>query len=307
MCFFDDQYLCFCEEKKYRAECFIYDHKLDKCNYCFSNGRCIQGDSKNDKEYSCLCPECHYGDRCEYSSEHFSFTFEQLFSHGLLTTESARRKLTLYGMIFSACFSFILGTFNNLFTFITFYRSKFLRTGVGNYLLVGSIINEINIIFLDVRLIHVVLSVTGYINTINVTINTILCKCVPYILTSSGQLSYWFMSIVAIERLYISWNIKGIWLKRPYIARRIMFALTFIILSINSTQLVFYKSLIGTKTETKSTRCVLIYSHNFWMYLNQVNSYINSLLPLTINIICTCGIMFLITRQKLLANKKSGK
>ncbi len=303
LCFFDHQYLCFCEFNNYRAECFGYDHELDQCNWCFSNGKCIQGDSQKDNDFVCICPKCYYGPRCQYSSAHFSSTLEQLFTHGLLSTTASLKQLAFYCTVIPACVFFIIGAFNNLFTFVTFYRSKLLRTGVGNYLLIGSVVNQLTLFFLAVRLIHIVLSTIGPMATVNITINQILCKTVAFALTSSGQLSYWLMSTVAIERLYVTWYVKGTWLKKPYVARWIMFTLTIIILLINAPQLAFYNSVVDTKTAAKSAICVLIYSHPFWMHLNQVNNYVNALLPLLINIICTSGIMFLIARQKLLANQ----
>ena len=209
-------------------------------------------------------------------------------------------------MIIVACLMVIAGALNNLCTFVTFYRSKFLRIGVGNYLLVGSVVNQINLCSIAFRLIQVALSTTKYMTTDHRT-NNILCRLAPYALISSGHLSYWLMSTVAIERLYVTWNIKGRWLKRPSIARRIMLILTTIILLIDAPQIASYTSMVDDSKEMKIAMCVLIYKHHFWAVLNQANNYINSLLPFLINVTCTGGIMFLIIRQKLLANKKPSK
>ena len=306
-CFFDAQYLCFCETNNYRAECFGYDHKLDQCDKCYNDGRCIGGDLQKDDEFLCICPKCYEGRLCQFSTEQFSFTTEQLFKHSLLSTMPSIRQLTFYSIIIVACIFFIIGAFNNLFTFVTFYRSKFLRSGVGNYLLIGSVVNQLTLFFLAIRLIHVVLSTTGHMTSVHLTISKCFCKSMVYGLTSSSQLSYWLMSTVAIERLYITWSIKGTWLKRPSTARWIMFILTIIILLINAPQIVFYTSLNNEGAKINSTTCVLIFSRPLWTRLNQVNNYVVSLLPLTINIICTGGIMLLITRQKLLTSKKSSK
>ena len=306
-CFFDAHYLCFCEIDNYRAEFFNYKHELDRCDGCFSNGRCVRGDLQKDNDFLCVCPKCFYGHRCQYSTEQFSFTIEQLFQDGLLSSTAITRQLTFYSIIIIPCLFFIIGAFSNLFTFVTFYRTKFLRNGIGNYLLIGSVINQLTLFFLAIRLIHVVLGITGYYAEINATLNKGLCKSVVYVLTSLSQLAYWLMSTVAIERLYITWNIRGIWLKKAHIARRIIFILTMIVLLINAPQIVFYTSLSDEETEPNSTICILVFSHPFWTRLNQVNFYVNSLLPLAINIICTGGIIFLIIRQKLLANKRSSK
>ncbi|UJR20049.1 hypothetical protein I4U23_023183 [Adineta vaga] len=302
-CFFNDEYLCFCEVNHYRAECFIYNHQLDKCDQCFSNGRCIQGDSKDN--FKCLCSKCHYGSRCQYSSERFSFTLEQILTHGLLSTKTYLKHITLCLTIIITCTFFLMGIWNNFFTFTTFHRSKLLRTGVGHYLYTGSIINQISLLFLLLRIIHIVLSTYGMTRTTSNMMNTFLCKFLSYTLSTSSQLAYWLMSTVAIERFYVTWNVKGTWFKKPWVVYRIIFIIAMLILLINAPQLVFYDSIVDTDTIKKIPTCVLIYSDPFWMYLNQVNSYLNSLLPLLINIICTSGIMLIIARQKLLANQMS--
>ncbi|CAF1180522.1 unnamed protein product [Adineta steineri] len=84
-----------------------------------------------------------------------------------------------------------------------------------------------------------------------------------------------------------------------------MVILTITILLINAPQIHFYTSIIDTETAKNSSICVIFYSHPFWMYLNLVNNCINTILPLLINIFCTTGIMCLIAKQKLLANRKS--
>ena len=304
-CFFDNGYLCMCEINNYRAECFRYDHQVDRCDQCFSQGRCVRGDLRKNDEFVCICAPCHYGRRCQFSSEDFSFTLEQLFTHSLLHTEKSTRQWAFIGIIFAGCLILIIGSINNLFMFITFYRSKFLQTGVGNYLLVGSVINQMTLSALAFRSIYSVLNVTGYTAIVNVTVNKILCKSMPFALMSLGQLSYWLMSTVAIERLYVTWNISGRWLKKPRIARWITFTLAAITFLINTPQIVFFNLFIDTTIEKKTATCVVIYPSGFWTGVNQVINYVSNLVPLLINILCTSGIMFLIIRQKLLVNRKS--
>ena len=305
-CFFDDGYLCICEMDNYRAECFRYDHQQDQCDHCFSRGRCIRGDLRKNDGFVCICAPCHYGRRCQFSSEDFTFTLEQVFTHSLSNTVPSTRQMAFVSIIIAGCLILIIGAVNNLFMFITFYRSKFLQTGVGNYLLVGSVINQMTLSVLAFRTIISVLNVTGYTAVLHTQLNKILCKSFPFALMSFGQLSYWLMSIIAIERLYVTWNISGRWLKTPRIARRIIFILATATFLINAPQIVFFNSFIDTTTETKTATCVVIYTNRLWTSVNQVNNYISSIVPLLINIICTSGIMFLIIRQKLLANKKSG-
>ena len=305
-CFFDDGYLCICETNNYRAECVRYDHRLDRCDLCYSNGRCIRGDVKKKEAFLCICAPCHSGDRCQFSSEDFSSTLEQVLIPSLVYATVLTRQVSFVVIISVVCFSLMIGTVNNLCMFVTFYRSKFLRTGVGNYLLVGSVIHQMTLSIAAFRIIHSVLSVAGYTAIVHTTVNKILCKSLPFILASLSQLSYWLMSTVAIERLYVTWNISGRWLKKPQIARWIMLILAMFTFLINAPNIVFFDLFTDMIAERKTAICVVIYANNFWTRVNQMTHYANNLLPFLINIICTGGIIFLIFRQKLLANKESG-
>lgn len=230
---------------------------------------------------------------------------EQIFFHGLLSSNISIRQSTISLMIIYICLIFVLGGLNNLFTFLTFYRSKFLRHGIGNYLFVGSVINQLTLMFLSFRLLLVILGARGSLTTINMIVNKILCKSVAYGLSSAYQLSYWLMSTIAIERLYITWRIKGTWLKKSYVARRIICVLTIIILIFNIPQILFYSAIHNSEMDMHGTACILVFPSLTWTHLNQINSYINNLMPLMINIICTIGIIYLIIKQKLHATKKT--
>ncbi|UJR07518.1 hypothetical protein I4U23_011807 [Adineta vaga] len=67
LCFSTDNYICVCQSDHYRVECFNYDTHLDQCNYCLSDGKCLQGDRNDPNDFICICPSSHYGSHCQFS------------------------------------------------------------------------------------------------------------------------------------------------------------------------------------------------------------------------------------------------
>ena len=65
--FHDENYLCICQSYHNRVDCFLHDTRLDHCDSCLSGGKCLQGDPKNPNDFTCFCPLCHQGHRCQFN------------------------------------------------------------------------------------------------------------------------------------------------------------------------------------------------------------------------------------------------
>ena len=128
LCFRDNEYLCICADNHSRVECFLYDDHLDRCEHCLSGGRCLQGDRERLDDFLCLCSECHSGRQCQFSSQSFTITLDQLFFNDLL---SERKFL----FILFPLLGFVFALPSNVFSFCTFRRRNCLRNGCGHYLL----------------------------------------------------------------------------------------------------------------------------------------------------------------------------
>jgi hypothetical protein len=140
---------------------------------------------------------------------------------------------------------FVIGTLNSVCCYTTFNRKKPLLVGIGHYLRIISIVNFITLLTLLLKLIHIVLSIRGHI--VHPLINTISCKILSYCLSCTTRMSYWLMGMVAIERVYVRWVLKGIWRKTPHTAKRIMAIIIVGILVLNSHEAIFYQSIEDPK------------------------------------------------------------
>lgn len=189
---------------------------------------------------------------------------------------------------------------NNLCCYVTFNRPKTLLNGIGHYLRISSVINQLTLSFLVLKLIHLVLSVKGYI--IHHMVNTVLCKVLSYLLVCSCRMSYWLTGMVAIERVYVTWYLNGSWLNSPRIAKRITAAVIIAIMLLDVHELIYYQSIEDPKLvdTSNSTWCVTSYPLVVATY-NRVNIIINCLIPLLINLLSTIIISILIIRKRATA------
>ncbi|UJR14502.1 hypothetical protein I4U23_001498 [Adineta vaga] len=302
LCFHDMNYLCICDENHIRAECFVYDHSSDRCSNCMASGRCIQGNRLRADDYLCICLPCHSGKFCQFSSESFSFTLDQLFSADLLSNHSIIRYTTMYLLIFGSSLMFLFGFVNNIFSFVTFRRPKCRRYGSGQYLLFMSIINQINLTVLILRLIHLIINIIS--RRFHPLVNIICCSVLNYLLKTSSRITYWLVALIAIERVYTTVFLNKRWLKKPYIARRLIIITTMCILVTGAYELAFVSSHSGFN-DGKSAICILVFPQNssIWMYLHQGVTIINALIPFLINLCSMITITYVVIKNKMLVSQ----
>jgi hypothetical protein len=112
-------------------------------------------------------------------------------------------------------------------------------------------------------------------------------------------MSYWLMSMAAIERVYITWYMQGTWLKSPRIAKRIIATIVIGILAFDVHEAIYYKPIQDPQSADnyKSTWCATSYPPTIATY-NQINIILNYMMPFLINLVSTIILMILITRKR---------
>ena len=206
LCFRDRIYLCICVDNQTRVECFRYDEQLDQCqhSHCRSGGRCLRGDHSRPIDFLCLCPPCHSGPHCQFASQSFTFTLDQLFYSDLV---SRHKETSIAFLVLFSLLGFLLAVPTNLFSYVTFRRPFCLRHGIGYYLLCLSVINQINLGVFLVRVIHIIVNITS--TRASSIWNSILCKLLNYLLSTSSRMVFWLTSLIAIERVYLTLVVNG--------------------------------------------------------------------------------------------------
>ena len=297
LCFRDDVYLCICADNQTRVECFLYEDQLDRCSSCLAGGRCLRGDHTRSSDFFCICPPCHSGGQCQFNTESFAFTLDQLFSVDLL---SDQKQTTISLLIFFSVLTFLLAIPNNAFTFMTVRRRPCLRHGIGHYLLWMSVINQVNLAFFFFRLLHLIVSLSDTFS-FSSRWNDVLCKSLNYFLSSSSRMVYWLTSLISIERVYTTLFVNGRWLKKPRVARRLIAMVWISVLLTDGYELLFYRSLLDL-TDGRRSICVLDYSmvdRSVWMIWHLLFLTVHSLLPLLINLCSTITISIVVVKNRM--------
>lgn len=263
---------------------------------CLAGGRCLKGNQLQSNDFVCLCPPCYSGTSCQFNSNSFTFTLDQLFFTDL---RSAKQKIIMSVLIIGSLLMYIIALPNNLFALLTFRCRKCLHNSVGYYLYYMCIINQINIGLLVARIIHLSVAITGL--QTHPILDNVICKVLSYLLSCSTRMTYWLASLVALERVYTAVFLRQRWLQRPHIARRFIASAFFLILLSGAYELVFVRAFSGMNDDN-GTICVIDFPmihRSMWMLIHQIVSIINSILPVLINIFCTVTIIYVIIEKKM--------
>jgi hypothetical protein len=168
-----------------------------------------------------------------------------------------------------------------------------------------SVINQLNLGLLAIRLIHLAINITNLHS--HHSVDQYLCKIFSYLLTSSSRMVYWLSSLVAIERVYMTLFLNGRWLRKPQIARRLIIFTFLCILISDVHELIFIKSLSGINNGNGGM-CVIefpINSRSIWTRFHLIVSIMNSLLPFLINMGCTITISCVVAKKKINTRKRA--
>jgi hypothetical protein len=278
-CFYDENYLCLCQEDHYRAECFILDIEHDNCSKCFSGGKCLQGDLKDSNDFICFCPSCYEGHRCEFSMQAFSFTLDSL-----LVNYSKEVKIVYVSIV---CLLFIIGLFNNICSFVTFKRPTPRKFGVGNYLLIVSCLNQIALFCLLFKFIEITIGI----------IDVGSCKAISYSLSAMTRSTYWLTSWITVDRLLMILFPTSSFVKNPRLSIGIS-VLTLIILFVMHVHEIIYYTIIE-HVSTGLSICVTNFDTKLISNYNRISTLIHYLFPFFIQVICITLLIVLVARSRM--------
>ena len=287
-CFRDFNYLCVCNSDHSRAECFGYNRSLDQCSLCLSNGYCVKGELNDRSDFICLCPRCFHGQMCQYSTEFMSFTLDSLLVKDLKNNRQV--SITIYISI--VLLIFFIGLFNNLNSLLTFIRPNSRKSSVGIYLLIISVVDQCSLLFLFLKLIHIILGSNGTLFSYT-NLNLYSCKIVSYLLSVSTRMTYWLTCIITIERL----NLVLFPTSSLQNHRRTLGLSIFVILclfSMHTHEVMYYTTVVDySDISLNVTLCVTNYTQSFILTYNYINIFVHYFIPFLLQ---TISITILITR-----------
>ncbi|CAF1314306.1 unnamed protein product [Rotaria sordida] len=280
-CFYDTDYLCICESDHYRAECFEHDLRLDYCDRCLSNGKCIQGNLDNRTDFICLCPHCYRGSICEFSMEVFGFTLDSLLVSDPIIVQIV---YTVLAFLFT-----VIGFFTNFCSFFTFYRPQLRKNAVENFLLFISILNQCVIFCLFAKFLHILLGSMGMINQIS-------CKSVNYLLSVLTRSSFWLTSCISLNRLFLILMPSSTLVKNVRLAIYLTIIIIVLLFVTHIHEILIYTTI--ERPDQDALQCVTNFKQKYMATFNRASSLFHSLIPFFIQIIAITLLIVLAARSR---------
>jgi hypothetical protein len=281
-CFYTNSYICYCSTTNNRSECISYRERETSCSHCLNQGFCAQGDLQNRSDFECICPVCVTGDLCQFSLKRFSVSFEWLIE------KTQWAKLHLIVPVIFATF----GLAFNCLTIATLSKPKARSTGVGVVLLLNSIISQSLLILSVTRVTY--LQLLRQASTITTT-NIVLCKGLPYVMSSLSYISSWLMALVSIERasmVQLSTSCQFFQNPKSVLVLSVMICIS--IFGSLYKQLEQYKLVSHPNSNIWCIQEISMHEQTLF----QILSIIHQLIPFIINVLSSLAIIITIGRSK---------
>ncbi|CAF3881803.1 unnamed protein product, partial [Adineta steineri] len=286
MCFYDETYMCLCDLDRF-SNCFIFNHSTTyDCqgnNYCENHGRCFQDDPKCSSIPLCICSDCYYGLRCQFTTKGFVLSLDYILSYHIKPNRSfSQQPMIIKVSIAIITLMLILGLINGISSILTFHMKRTRNVGRGYYLLISSWTSICLIIMLTIKFWALLLSqMTILTNRSFLNINCLLLDVTIKVLIAFND---WLNTCVSIEQVInIRKGVRFDRTKSKQISKWIILSiLSFIILTHLHDP--FHRQLIDDiDIDEKRIWCIVQYSSSISTF-NSFIIFVHFLMPFLINL-----------------------
>jgi hypothetical protein len=304
-CLYDnEEFMCLCNEDRY-ANCFPFDFKKkSNCQEraeCENGGQCVQDISICPSITMCICPECYYGGKCQFTTKGFSLSLDVILAYQIHPhLHISRQRAVINVSIAIASLMLFITLISNTLCIMTFWSEKLREVGCGFYLFILSILSLFSIIILNLKLWIFILSQMSLIT--NRTFLWINCISIEFLLQSLLIIRDWLTACVAIERVFvIKKDVHFDKKKSKQIARWIITAIV-ILTMISLIYDPIHRELIDDK-EDQRTWCIVRYSSLIRIIDSAVHIF-HFMIPFLINLLSPMMIIVNLARTHSNSRKK---
>jgi hypothetical protein len=285
VCFYDDIHLCMCNLQQ-QTNCFEFNHNMTyDChgyNLCEHQGQCFLDNTRCATSSLCICRDCYYGSRCQFSTEGSTLSLDTIIGYHIRPNVGINRQTTVIKV--SVAFNIIIfsfGFFSSLLSFSVFRVKKTRDVGCGFYLWASSVTSMIVLFILVVKFWLLLTSQIGSIK--NRSLIYVYCISLDFLLRTLLSASDWLSACVAIERtVNVTIGVSFNKTKSKQIAKR-MIIVVFILTGCTFIHDPLHRHLIDDKEEQR-TWCITEYTPFAQTYDWTINIF-HFLSPFLVNII----------------------
>ncbi|CAF3786884.1 unnamed protein product, partial [Rotaria sp. Silwood1] len=234
-CFYDNDYfMCLCDIDRY-PNCFKFDYPSTyNClgyNYCENNGQCFQDNNTCPTSSACLCKECYYGSRCQFTTIGFGLSLDDILGYNIWPNMSFSRQPTVVKVTTAfTILMFVIAIINGVLSVITFRTKRSLGIGSGVHLLASSITSLLTMTLFTLKFFLLVFSQMSIIT--NYSFLLLHCICTDILLKAFLAIGEWLNACVSIEQIFtIQLGTKFNRISSKKAAKRVIFGLYLFILA----------------------------------------------------------------------------
>lgn len=299
-CFYDEHYICMCDMDRF-SNCFTFDHSTAyNCqgyNDCENGGQCFQDNSTCPSISLCVCSDCYYGTKCQFSTNSFILSLDYILSYHIKPNISLSQQpaIVRISVIFTTIM-FLFAFINAIVSLLTFSKDETRNVGCGVYLLLSSWISMSILIALVIKFWQLITyQMATLTNRSWINLNCLLLDMILQALLASND---WLNACISLERIFTI--LKGASFNKATSKILAKWITLIIILAtfLTHIHMPFYRSLIDDiDTDEQRLWCLIRYPSSMSIF-NQFINLFHFLVPFTINIISMVFIMITIARTR---------
>ncbi|CAF4901435.1 unnamed protein product [Rotaria sp. Silwood1] len=300
----NEKFICLCNEEQY-ANCFPFEFQpIYTCKGrggCQNDGQCFSDRSYCPHSIYCVCKDCFYGSKCQFTTEGFGLSLDAILAYQIRPKLSINRQPVIVKIsIVLTTIMLIIGFINSFLSIITFQRKQLNETGCRYYLLVASIVSLCTTILFIFKYLILILSQISLIQ--NETILQISCILIDFLLRLCQITVDWLNSSIAIDRVLTV--IMGTNFDKNKSKRAVRWVIIgiFLISILSILHDPINRRLIHDEEEQRRW-CLVQYS-SFLQTYNSIINIVHFVIPFLINILTSIIIIVVTARKSFKARKE---
>ena len=304
-CFFDDSHFCLCSDfgRERIANCFEFNasmkHDCFGQSSCENGAQCLQNRPTCPETSVCVCPQCFYGVKCQFSTSLFGLSLDGILGyhiqpHTVITDQPSIVQVSVAVVVVL----FIIGLFNGILSLMTFTNQKSRKNACGIYLLASSINSLLVTIILTVKFCVLVVTQITYIT--HRSFLYLQCMSLDFLLDTGLNMNQLLVACIAFERAKTATQgINYNQIKSKQLARYLIIVLVGLTAGTSIHDPIHRHILIDDENDVEEKRiwCILRYSTTVRNYSSFISMFY-FLGGFIANIISAIIIIIVTTRQR---------
>lgn len=124
MCFYDEIHMCICDLDRF-SNCFTFDrstiYNCQSYSDCQNGGQCFRDNGTCPSVSICVCPDCFYGTKCQFSTQGFVASLDKILGYHVKPNFRLSKQPSLIKVsVILTTVIFVFGLIHGILSLLTF-------------------------------------------------------------------------------------------------------------------------------------------------------------------------------------------